>query len=161
LGARGAAGTAVGRVDRRSVAAETLALYRSGGRDGIRDEVAIDPATPPAYARAGELKEVLINLLENARDALDAGGGTIGIRAAPDAEGATVVLEVYDSGEGIAPELLPRIFDPQFSTRTRGTGLGLAIVRRLVESWGGEVGVDSRPGAGTTIRMRLNAADAA
>jgi nitrogen fixation/metabolism regulation signal transduction histidine kinase len=153
-----AASAALEPTDLRAVADETLALYRGGGRDGIRYLVEVDREVPPAYARAGELKEVLINLLENARDALDGRRGTIAIRAGSGAEPGTVVLEVYDSGEGIAPELLPRIFDPQFSTRTRGTGLGLAIVRRLVESWGGEVGVDSSPGAGTTIRMRLNAA---
>jgi signal transduction histidine kinase len=68
---------------------------------------------------------------------------------------------VADTGEGIDPELLPRIFDPHFSTRTRGTGLGLAIVRRMVESWGGEISADSRPGAGTRMRIVLLEANGA
>ena len=65
---------------------------------------------------------------------------------------------VADTGEGIPPDLLPRIFEPQFSTRSSGTGLGLAIVKRLVESWGGEVTVDSTPGEGTTVHLRLRVA---
>jgi signal transduction histidine kinase len=65
---------------------------------------------------------------------------------------------VTDDGPGIAPELLPRVFEPHFSTRSAGTGLGLAIVRRLVESWGGAVTAESEPGRGTTIRLRLTAA---
>ena len=66
-------------------------------------------------------------------------------------------VEVADTGEGIPPELLARIFEPHFSTRTSGTGLGLAIVRRLVESWGGAVEAESQPGAGTVVRLRLRA----
>ncbi|MDP9347916.1 MAG: ATP-binding protein, partial [Gemmatimonadota bacterium] len=63
--------------------------------------------------------------------------------------------DVADTGEGIPPESLPRVFEPQFSTRTSGTGLGLAIVRRQVESWGAEVSVDSEPGVGTTVHLRM------
>jgi signal transduction histidine kinase len=68
---------------------------------------------------------------------------------------------VRDDGTGIAPDLVPRIFDPHFSTRSTGTGLGLAIVRRLVESWGGSVDVDSSPGVGTTFRVHIPVSAAA
>ena len=137
-----------------AVIEEILALYRSG-RDGIRYHVVVDPSLPAVRARAGELKEVLVNLLENAREALN-GGGEIRISGAFAPEEADwIELVVSDTGEGIAPELLPRIFEPQFSTRTSGTGLGLAIVRRLVESWGGEVRAESTPHGGTTVRLRL------
>jgi signal transduction histidine kinase len=64
-------------------------------------------------------------------------------------------LRVADNGEGIPAELLPRIFEPHFSTTTSGSGLGLAIVRRLVESWGGSIEVESEPGEGTTVTVRL------
>jgi signal transduction histidine kinase len=64
-------------------------------------------------------------------------------------------IRVADDGSGIPPDLLPRIFEPRFSTTTSGSGLGLAIVRRLVESWGGEIEVDSEVGQGTTILVRL------
>jgi signal transduction histidine kinase len=64
---------------------------------------------------------------------------------------------VADDGSGIPAELLPRIFEPRFSTTTSGSGLGLAIVRRLVESWGGRIEVESGAGKGTTITVYLSA----
>jgi signal transduction histidine kinase len=146
-------------VDTRAVAEETLALYR-GGRDGIAYAVSAAPGVPRAFARVGELKEVLVNLLENARAALNDTGGEVRISAAPEGGGAWVRLDVSDTGEGIPPALVARVFDPHFSTRSSGTGLGLAIVRRLVESWGGEVTVDSEPGVGTTVHLRLRAEEA-
>jgi signal transduction histidine kinase len=140
-------------VDVAKVAGETLALYR-GGHDGIDYVLDVPPETPRVCARVGELKEVLVNLLENARAAMD-GAGEIRIGAAPAGGGEWLALDVTDTGEGIPPEQLGRVFEPQFSTRTSGTGLGLAIVRRLVESWGGEVTVESAPGEGTTVHLRL------
>ena len=68
-----------------------------------------------------------------------------------------VELRVWDTGTGIDSELIPRIFEPHFSTRSTGTGLGLAIVRRLVESWGGTVSVESSEGEGTMVRIVIPA----
>jgi signal transduction histidine kinase len=68
-----------------------------------------------------------------------------------------VVLSVVDDGHGMPEDVLPRIFEPQFSTRSTGTGLGLAIVQRLVRSWGGAVGVTSAVGVGTTVAVTLRA----
>jgi signal transduction histidine kinase len=65
------------------------------------------------------------------------------------------LIKVADDGAGIPAELLPRVFEPRFSTTTSGSGLGLAIVRRLVESWGGRIGVESEAGQGTTIAVHL------
>ena len=65
---------------------------------------------------------------------------------------------VEDEGRGIDPELLPRVFEPQFSTRSKGTGLGLAIVRRIVDSWGGEVRLTSTLGQGARVVLRMRAA---
>ena len=67
-------------------------------------------------------------------------------------------VTIADDGRGIPADLLPRVFEPRFSTTSSGSGLGLAIVKRLVDDWGGEVALDSRPGAGTTATLRLRAA---
>ena len=64
-------------------------------------------------------------------------------------------LTVVDDGSGIPEDVLPRIFEPQFSTRSTGTGLGLAIVQRLVRAWGGNVSVRSRVGEGTAVEVVL------
>jgi signal transduction histidine kinase len=104
----------------------------------------------PAFgaARADEVKEVLVNLLENARNA-DASRVLITVRNRE--------ITVTDNGTGIDPDLLPRIFEPRFSTTTSGSGLGLAIVKRVVEGWGGSIEVGSEPGRGTTVVVRLPA----
>ena len=136
---------------------DTLALYRGAGADGIRFHAKLDGLDGVrAVARMGELKEVLVNLLENAREAVD-GGGEVVVEAAATPDRRWVDVTVADTGEGIPAEALPRIFEPQFSTRTSGTGLGLAIVRRMVESWGGEATAESEPGVGTRVRIRLQA----
>ena len=64
-------------------------------------------------------------------------------------------MSVEDDGRGIPAALLPMIFEPRFSTSTSGSGLGLPIVKRLAESWGGEVDVESEEGKGTVVRLRL------
>ena len=133
------------------VVGEVLALYRSGAGP-VRFEQSIEDNLPPVRARVSEVKEVLVNLLENARAAIT-DTGTVQVAASFDGE--EVVLSVRDDGGGIAPELLPRIFEPHFSTRSPGTGLGLAIVRRLVESWGASATAESRQGEGTVLRLLL------
>jgi signal transduction histidine kinase len=131
---------------------EALTLYRAGDPDvEYRDEIELD--VPRALGRSGELKEVLLNLLENARAALAEQGGRIVVTARRNHDG--IELAISDNGPGIPSDFLPRVFDPHFSTRSAGTGLGLAIVRRLVESWGGRVDAESQLGAGTTIRVTL------
>jgi signal transduction histidine kinase len=150
-GAPAEAAGPLGSVDAPAVIREALTLYRSGDRD-VRYIDAVEADLPRVLARADELKEVLLNLVENAHEALD-GSGEVVVRGR--AVGDRVEIAVGDNGHGIPPELLPRIFDPHFSTRSVGTGLGLAIVRRIVESWGGTVTAESEPGRGTTVIMRL------
>ena len=135
------------------VVGEVMTLY--GGAPGVvRFEQDIEEGLPPVVARTSELKEVLVNLLENARLAGDE--DTIVTVRAQGGPGQTVVLSVVDNGSGIPEDVLPRIFEPQFSTRSTGTGLGLAIVQRLVSAWGGDVTVASRVGEGTTVKVTLS-----
>jgi len=110
-----------------------------------------------ALSRGDELKEVLLNVLENARHA-NARRVTVAVELGSEDHGprrASIV--VRDDGDGIPADVLPRIFEPHFSTRTSGSGLGLAISRQLVEGWGGTIGVESGNGAGrgTTVVIRL------
>jgi signal transduction histidine kinase len=104
-------------------------------------------------ARDSELREVLLNLLENARQA-QASNVTVAVER----RNGRVDLVVADDGDGIPAHLVPRIFEPHFSTRTSGSGLGLAISRGLVSAWGGEMQVRSEEGHGTEMRITLPAA---
>jgi signal transduction histidine kinase len=125
--------------------------------------LALDPALSTIMTDAERLRLVLVNLLTNARHSVAAHPGAA---ALPDPIALTtsrlggdrVGLEVRDRGAGIAPEDLPRIFDPYFTTRRTGTGLGLAISRNIVEGLKGRISVESRVGEGTSVRIELPAA---
>lgn len=133
-------------LDLRGAAAEVLHLYQLG--EGA--VVELEPGGEVRVAaRRDEVKEVLVNLVENARTA---GARRIVVACRPGE------LTVRDDGAGIARELLPRIFEPRFSTTTSGSGLGLSIVKRLVEGWGATVAVSSRPGTGTVVTISFPAA---
>jgi signal transduction histidine kinase len=110
----------------------------------------------PVAADATQVSQVVINLVMNALEAFGEGPERrIRVRVAREAERA--VLEVADNGVGIAPELLPRIFEPFVSTRTQevARGFGLAIVHEIVQQLGGEIRVASEPGQGATFTVRL------
>jgi PAS domain S-box-containing protein len=98
------------------------------------------------------LEQVLLNLVLNAVRAMP-GGGWIEIGGHSTADGRSVVLRVSDTGPGIAPEHLPSIFEPGFSTRTQSPGLGLAVCRKIVEQHGGTIRAVSRPGSGATFTI--------
>jgi PAS domain S-box-containing protein len=102
---------------------------------------------------AGELREALLNLVQNALDAMQT-GGTLGIKTA--VAGDTVELEVIDSGVGMTAEVRERAFEPFFTTKgQKGTGLGLAEVYGIVKRHRGQVEIESQQGAGTTVRIRI------
>jgi two-component system sensor histidine kinase HydH len=125
-------------------------------REGAKVTVNVPEALPPVATDGERLRRALVNLLTNARDAVmgrTGGGGLIELRAA--AADGRVVLEVEDTGLGIAPEDLPQIFEPYFSKKRTGTGLGLAITRNIVESLGGTISAHSRLGEGTVMRIEL------
>lgn len=113
---------------------------------------------PPVRCAPQELKQVFLNLLVNAEQAASDGGR---IRVATTKGPDFVCVVVEDDGCGIAPELLERVFDPFFTTKPVGvgTGLGLGIAWQIVRSHGGEIRLDSQPGAGTRVRVRLPSGD--
>jgi nitrogen fixation/metabolism regulation signal transduction histidine kinase len=139
-----------GTTDVARVARDLLELERMG-EEGIRWEESIPEGEVLAAGRDRELREVLLNLLENARLAH---ARRISLTVAVHNDGGAEVT-VRDDGDGIPPHLLQRIFEPHFSTRTSGSGLGLAVSRRLIEGWGGHISAESAPGEGTTICVRL------
>ena len=134
---------------------DVLDLYRAGGESAIRVESDLPEVLPAVLCRPDELKEVILNLLENARAAMPGGGVVRIVATEPEEAAGRVVVTVEDEGTGIPAELLPRIFEPQFSTRSTGSGLGLAIAKRLVDSWGGVLEVESEVGRGTRASIRL------
>jgi CheY-like chemotaxis protein len=103
----------------------------------------------------GQLEQVLVNLVVNARDAMDGRGRVVLTTSDAPSLSGQVEITVTDDGPGIAPEQLARVFEPFFTTKATGTGLGLSIVNDIVREAGGTVLVDSAPGRGTTFRIRL------
>jgi len=110
------------------------------------------PSLPPVEHDAGQLQQVLLNLLLNALQAID-GAGKIRVQIVSHDDQALV--SVTDTGRGIAPEHLPSIFRPFFTTKGQGTGLGLSLARRVVEDHGGKIEVTSQPGQGTQFLIWL------
>ena len=134
---------------------ETLALIsRQAGFFNVTIVKQYDPELPPVMANRGEMQQVFMNILVNAAQAIE-GHGTITIvtRAAGD----YVEVAISDTGRGIPPEDIGRIFDPFFSTKPsgQGTGLGLSITYGIVTSHRGTINVDSQVGKGTTFTVRL------
>ena len=125
--------------------------------DSIRIEKSISgPVIVPA--NKAEIRQVFLNLMLNAAQAMPA-GGTLSIEAfAQEEPDGAVILKIGDTGIGIDEDAQKRIFEPFYTTKERGTGLGLAIVNRLVEAASGEVTVASRPLEGTTFTVSLPAA---
>jgi signal transduction histidine kinase/CheY-like chemotaxis protein len=151
-------------VDLSQVARDALALTQPWWKDraegagvtyGITTELA-----DAAYVdgQAHELREVVMNVLINAVEAMPS-GGTLTVRT--QAAAARVTLEVADTGVGMSEEVRSRIFHPFYSTKgPRGTGLGLSIAYGIVRRHGGDLEVESRPGRGTTVRLVLPASSA-
>jgi two-component system, cell cycle sensor histidine kinase and response regulator CckA len=137
--------------------------------DGVRVHLALRAEKPRVLGDATRLRRVLLNLLSNARDAMDTGGQvTIATCALDDAarqyfavpEGEYLSVRVSDTGGGIEPAFLHRVFEPFFTTKgpRGGTGLGLRIVAEIVKNHGGDVRVGSTPGQGATFEIVLPSA---
>jgi len=103
-------------------------------------------------ADEGMLKQVVLNLFINAQQAMSDGGELL-IRTARQKKDA--VIQISDTGSGIAPDKLPHIFDAYYSSRPQGSGLGLPTVKKIVETHNGTISVDSEPGKGTSFTIKL------
>lgn len=113
---------------------------------------------PPVQGDGGRLEHLFINLLLNALNAMSAHGGKLTVTAIQEAD--TVRIDVKDTGKGVTPENLPRLFEPFFTTRANGTGLGLFSAKRIVEEHKGRIAVKSVSGRGTCFSVWLPLAEA-
>jgi signal transduction histidine kinase len=146
------------------LADDTLLLVE---RELAKHRVAVEKSyqpCPQAMANGNQIQQVLLNLLINARQAMPQ-GGRVYVRLSADVDQHFVDLSVRDTGTGIAPEVLPRIFDSYFSTKAGpdstgkgGAGLGLSFCREIIEAHHGRIRVDSTVGRGTCFTLRLPAA---
>lgn len=122
----------------------------------------LGPDLPHVLADEGQVRQALLNVIRNAREAMTS-GGTLTVetrRTEGDSAGPLVEARVTDTGPGISPEDQARIFDPFFSTKERGTGLGLALTQQILREHGGSVRCESQPGRGTTFVLALRATPA-
>ncbi len=119
-------------------------------------EMAVPAGLPSVRVDPVQLEQAILEIVSNALDAMPAGGRLrIGAFVANGDGPSMVVLEVSDTGGGIPAQVLPSVCEPFFTTRQEGTGLGLAIAKRYIEQNGGLLEIASRPGEGTTVRLRL------
>lgn len=128
-------------------------LIEPGKPAGVALELDLQPL-PQLLCLPGHLNQVFFNVIQNA---VQASGGHGQVTVATSAEAEAVVIRIHDTGGGIAPEDLGRVFDPFFTTHPvgDGTGLGLTVARDIVQAHDGDISIDSLPGRGTTVTIRL------
>lgn len=154
--------------DLRALVDDTCVLLeREFRKFRVTLEVSVEAGLPPVSALPAELQRVLINLLVNARQACSE-GGTVRVGLQHDSSTGELLLSVRDNGSGIPAEVLPRIFDPFFSTKSGpdssgkgGTGVGLSACKKIIDAHGGRIRVESTVGKGTAFIIRLPAMAAA
>jgi two-component system cell cycle sensor histidine kinase/response regulator CckA len=150
-------------VDLNNVVVHSLKLLKGAMPPEIELELRLEGDVLLVHADETQLKQVVMNLCLNSRDAMDKGGkltvATEKIRDHTGQDGAYgdtwVKLSVQDTGHGIDAAIQSRIFEPFFSTKERGTGLGLAVVRQIIESLGGRIEMTSHPNEGTRMEVFL------
>lgn len=148
----------VGPIDLNAVVKDVIAMLRGAGklrRLNVVTEVGPEPLI--VTVNRTRIEQILVNLVVNAVDAIGDRNGAITVDVHPSADGKRVVCEVRDTGCGISPENLERIFQPFFTTKSedKGTGLGLPVARGIVESYGGTLVASSTPGVGTAFTFDL------
>jgi len=153
-------GTEFSEISLNKVISDTLALLDhqfKTARVGV--DLDLQQDLPVIHGNAGKLQQVFLNLFLNAKDAMAGVGGTLRVQTA---NGSGVSVTVSDTGTGIAPEHIQRIYDPFFTTKVspregqaRGTGLGLSVTYGIIQEHAGKIRVDSRPGQGTTFYLEF------
>ena len=120
----------------------------------IQLQIDAESGLPMIAVVANEIRQVLLNLILNAIQAVEEKGVIrVGVRRADEGEG--ILLWVSDTGPGISPDNLEKVFDPLYTSKSNGSGLGLAVARDLVHGHGGTINVDSTPGEGATFVVLL------
>lgn len=128
------------------------ALARIAVPENVEVSLAIDPTLPMVMVDSGQIEQVFINIILNALEAMPE-GGRLEIRTRAEAD--YVKVEFSDSGCGIPQSVIGKIFDPLFTTKAKGIGLGLALTKSIIERHGGDIGVTSQEGKGTTFILSL------
>ena len=144
------------RLDPNALVLDALSPYTQAPGERLRVRVELAPDAPEVEADADQVKRVLLNVINNALEAMAASGGELRLRTA--SEDGGLVIRVEDDGPGV--EDVERIFEPHYTTKVKGTGLGLAIARQIVEEHGGRIAAESTPGSGMSVRIFLPAAPA-
>ena len=152
--------TEFSEIDLNKIIKETLALLDHQLKTSrIKVDAQLYDALPAIHGNAGKLQQVFLNLFLNAKDAMAGKGGTLSIRTS---NGDAIQVDISDSGSGIDPEHINKIYDPFFTTKSspregqsRGTGLGLAVTYGIIQEHAGKIRVDSQPGRGTRFQLEF------
>lgn len=153
-------GTEFSNINLNKIIGDTLALLEHQFKTSrIKVDAHLHQDLPPIHGNAGKLQQVFLNLFLNAKDAMSATGGTLQVATS---NGAGVSVSIGDTGTGIAPEHIHKIYDPFFTTKTvaregqpRGTGLGLSVTYGIIQEHAGKIRVESHPGHGTTFHLEF------
>jgi two-component system NtrC family sensor kinase len=152
--------TEFSQINLNKIIKETLTLLEHQFKTSrIKVDAQLYEGLPTIHGNAGKLQQVFLNLFLNAKDAMAGKGGTLSIRTS---NGDSVQVDISDSGAGIAPEHINKIYDPFFTTKTspregqsRGTGLGLSVTYGIIQEHAGKIRVDSQPGRGTRFQLEF------
>lgn len=156
--------TSMEEMDVKQVVEDSISLLSSQKvLDGIEVNLELRDGLPPITADRDRLQQVMVNLVLNAADAMP-GGGRLKINANCKLQNAKrdfIEITVSDTGKGVSRDDLSKIFDPFYTTKEpgKGTGLGLAICQMIIESFGGSIGLESKAGEGTRVRIMLPVGD--
>jgi nitrogen fixation/metabolism regulation signal transduction histidine kinase len=151
--------THLANADLNEVVRQAVALYEDR-LEGATISLELDPKSPPALLDVEQIKRVFVNLIDNALDALtNSDEKLIKISTRYEAPRSLFIAEVADTGQGIAPEDVRRLFQPYFSRRDSGTGLGLAIVQRIIFEHGGRIRAERNEPRGAKFVIEIPVSD--